>query len=918
VLVTGGSGFIGSHVVDKLIDAGHEPVIFDLEPSPYHPSEQVRAVSGDVTDTGALSRAFSGCDAIIHLAAVADVGVVEAEPGKAEQINVRGVMAVLEAARLTGVKRVIYGSTIWVYSDCPETAVDEETETPPPRHPYTATKLAGEIYCQSYAQFFDLEPTILRFGIPYGPRARGATVLSAFVRRAMAGEALTIAGSGEQSRRFVYVEDLADGIVRALRPEAANRVYNLAGSEEISILQVAETVRDAVGGTELVHVPSRAGDFGGKEVSSDRAARELGWAPVTPFSEGAHLYLDWYRRRSDEPSEHGHRAAENGHRPAPANAADWEEKPTGRRVLIVSADIGEGHDGPARAIAAEIEEEEPEAQVTIVDGLAEMGRFITWVLRDGSWVAFNWVPWAFEVQYFLLTRFPPTRWFVARLGYLLSRRRLLKMIHRRRPDLLISTYPGTTELFGELRTRGRLDIPTVSAITDLAGLRFWAHPGIDMHTVIHRESIEEVEALAGPDSATWARPPTSPAFFEPADTGEARRSLGLPEEGPVILVSGGGWGVGDLTGAIEAALERNPGAVVCIAGRNERVRSRIVRRFAEEPRLRVVGFTDRMSDYLAASDVLVHSTAGLTVLEALIRGCRVVSFGFKVGHIRVNDRAYQRFGLARTARSREELAQALTEAIAEPRRPDLSYAALPSVATVARTTSRRAEPLASWRLRLTRFATATVATVALLAWVLGTDEPYKVLASPLDIRPTTGFAALGPDVGLLVRAPAGRIPRFSQQLHKGGAAASFAVESRPSAATRAQLRRFGDSALPALASGGPVHWMGTKKDLKRTASQFGLDGHFLFAPPADGFTLGEYLLAHTAGAIPVAGAVKYSGGSLGRVAPGQVVEATLNDGETAPGRALRSLVFQINSRGLRAVPVETLWRRSSNQARDGG
>jgi UDP-glucose 4-epimerase len=139
VLVTGGSGFIGSHVVDKLIGAGHEPVIFDLEPSPYHPSEQVRAVSGDVTDTGALSRAFSGCDAIIHLAAVADVGVVEAEPGKAEQINARGVMAVLEAARLTGVKRVIYGSTIWVYSDCPETAVDEETETPPPRHPYTAT-----------------------------------------------------------------------------------------------------------------------------------------------------------------------------------------------------------------------------------------------------------------------------------------------------------------------------------------------------------------------------------------------------------------------------------------------------------------------------------------------------------------------------------------------------------------------------------------------------------------------------------------------------------------------------------------------------------------------------------------------------------------------------------------------------------
>ena len=331
----------------------------------------------------------------------------------------------------------------------------------------------------------------------------------------------------------------------------------------------------------------------------------------------------------------------------------------------------------------------------------------------------------------------------------------------------------------------------------------------------------------------------------------------------------------------------------------------------------MVGFTDRMSDYLAASDVLVHSTAGLTVLEALIRGCRVVSFGFKVGHIRVNDRAYQRFGLARTARSREELAQALTEAIAEPRRPDLSYAALPSVATVARTTSRRAEPLASWRLRLTRFATVTAVTVALLAWVLGSDAPYNVLARPLHARPMTSFPVLGPDVGLLVRAPAGRIPRFSQQLHRVGAAASFAIESRPSAATRAQLQRFGNTALPALASGGPVHWVGTKKDLRKTASQFGLDGHFLFAPPQDGFTLGEYLLAHSAGAIPVAGAVQYSGGALGSVAPGQVVEATLTEAAN-PGPALRSLVLQISSRGLRAVPVETLWRRGGNQARDGG
>ncbi len=911
VLVTGGSGFIGSHVLDKLLAAGHEPVNFDLRPSPYHDGE-VRTKIGDVTDTGALSHALSGCDAIIHLAAVADVGIVEAEPAKAEQINARGVAAVLEAARLTGVKRVIYGSTIWVYSDCPETVVDEETETPPPRHPYTATKLAGEIYCQSYARFYDLEPTILRFGIPYGPRARGATVLSAFVRRAMAGEALTIAGSGEQSRRFVYVEDLADGIVRALAPRAANRVYNLAGSEEISILQVAETVRDAIGGTELVHVPSRAGDFGGKEVSSDRAAAELGWAPVTPFSEGARLYLDWYRREG----ENGHRPHQNGHRPVPA-AADWEERPTGRRVLIVSADIGEGHDGPARAIAAELEEEQPEAQVAIVDGLAEMGRFITWILRDGSWVAFNWIPWAFEVQYFLLTRFAPTRWLTSRLGYLLCRRRLLRMIRRRRPDLLISTYPGSTELLGELRRRGRLDVPVISAITDLAGLRFWAHPGVDMHTVIHEESIEEVEAIAGPGSVTWARPPTSPAFFQPADSGEARRSLGLPEQGSVILVSGGGWGVGDLAGAIDAALERKPGAVVCIAGRNERVRSRIVKRFAGEPRLRVVGFTDRMSDYLAASDVLVHSTAGLTVLEALIRGCRVVSFGFKVGHIRLNDTAYERFGLARTARSHKQLGAALDEALAEPRRPDLSYAGLPTVAAVALGNRRHAPAVPRWRLNLARVATTGVVSLAFLIWLLGTDMSYRVIAAPLDLGPTTGFRAAGPDVGLMIRAPGGEVGRLSHLLRVRHAGASFVTTGPPSPALRRRLHRYADDEIPGLRAGGPAHWVQTRRDLTGMASRFGYSGQFLFAPPEDGFTLGEYLLAHTAGAVPVAGAVKYTGGALGRVAPGQLVEARLSDDGVRPAPALRSLVLQLENRGLSPVSVTRLWSRRGEQGGHG-
>src|SRR3954452_21158506 len=297
VLITGGSGFIGSHVVDVLRARGHMPVNFDRVPSTHHERGTVETILGDATDTPVVADAMKGCDAVIHLAAMADVNDVQKDPEGAERANARATLAVLEAARQAGVKRVVYGSTIWVYSDCPETAVDEETRPEAPGHLYTATKLAGEHYCRSYAELYGIEYTILRFGIPYGPRARGATVLAAFVNKALSGEPLTVAGDGSQGRRFVYVEDLADAVERALAPVAVNRVYNLAGSETTTILEIAQAVRDLVGDAEIVHTEARSGDFGGKEVSSARALEELGWSPATPFCEGARRYVDWRRER---------------------------------------------------------------------------------------------------------------------------------------------------------------------------------------------------------------------------------------------------------------------------------------------------------------------------------------------------------------------------------------------------------------------------------------------------------------------------------------------------------------------------------------------------------------------------------------------------------------------------------------------
>jgi UDP-glucose 4-epimerase len=293
VLVTGGAGFIGSHVVDRLVATGITPRIFDVRPSAHHPAGEVDAVRGDLLDREALQKAMRGCDAVVHLAAAADVDDVAQRPAEAEAVNARGTLNVLEAARGAGVAQVVYASTIWVYGSATG-AVDEDHAVELPDHLYTATKLAGEMYCRSYAALYGLECTVLRFGIPYGPRARPAGVIPIFVRKALAGEPLTIAGEGLQSRRFVYVEDLAEGVVRSLVPLAIGRTYNLVGEESVTVRGIADTVRDLVGDVDIVHTPARTADFAGAEVSGARAAAELGWRPVTSFGEGARRYFEWH------------------------------------------------------------------------------------------------------------------------------------------------------------------------------------------------------------------------------------------------------------------------------------------------------------------------------------------------------------------------------------------------------------------------------------------------------------------------------------------------------------------------------------------------------------------------------------------------------------------------------------------------
>ena len=896
VLVTGGSGFIGSHVVDKLRARGHDPVIYDLRPSPWHEQGSVDTVLGSITDREALERALHSCDAVAHLAAVADVNDVHASPEDAERVNARGTVAVLEAARRAGVKRIVYASTIWVYSDCEPEDVDEETLLPLPSHLYTSTKLAGELYCKAYQELYGIDYTILRFGIPYGPRAREAAVIPAFVNKALKGEPLTLAGDGSQSRKFVYVEDLADGVALGLEDIAVNRVYNLASDETVTIKQIAETIKERMGEVEIVHTPARPGDFGGKIVSSERAARELGWTAATPFSDGVNNYIDWRREQASA------QAAQVQAAVIPAGEPDAESKP--RQVLIISADIGEGHDLPARAVAREFRDEDPDAQVSIVNGLPAMGPVLTKVLRENSAFMFAWLPWLFDFQYTLFMKFAPTRWLARKLLVVLGSRGLMRMIRAHDPDLIVSTYPGVTAVLGELRRKRRLNVPCYSSITDLAGLQFWAHPGIDLHFITHPESAEEVEEIAGPGSVRWAKPPTSPAFLAARSRVDARRALALPADGRVIAISGGGWGVGDLAGATGAALEFEDATVLCLCGRNDRLREKVAARFADEPRLRIMGFTDRMGDVLAAADVLVHSSAGLTVLEAIIRGCPVVSYGFGYGHVRASNAALERFKLAQVAHDKHELRPKIEHALELHPEPDGRFARRPPTAALILSDTRRVIPLPAWRVRTVRAATATIAAVALAGWTLTTGASYSLVSDFAHIRPVTAVPTARAQVGVLVDTPVSQIPAVASLLSRYGIHASFSVATT-SSPVEESVFDDGDQPMPRLPNSGLVRWLGARHELHQLTGPLGDTHHFLYA--SSGPSLGQWLVAHGAGGLLVAGAVRLqdSDDSLGSLHPGEVVEFSVGSaGQLAT--LIGKLVDGLHEDHLAAVPVGRL------------
>jgi len=288
VLVTGGSGFIGSHIVDKLVERGYDVRVFDKQK--IH-RDDVEWCKGDVLNDEEVLEACKDVEAVFHLAAVADVNLALFHPELCFRVNEVGTLNVLKAAIAREVNRVILASTTWVYGRTAGKA-DENTPIPLPEHIYTKTKIGQEQLVVAWDKHYGLPYTILRYGIPYGPRMRSNMAIAIFVEKVMKKETITIFGDGNQGRCFIYVEDLADGNIAALKDSGKNEIFNIAGSEFISMNHVIKVLREILGEVKVGHAPARQHDFKGLVVSIEKARKLLGWEPKTPLKEGIRKYIE--------------------------------------------------------------------------------------------------------------------------------------------------------------------------------------------------------------------------------------------------------------------------------------------------------------------------------------------------------------------------------------------------------------------------------------------------------------------------------------------------------------------------------------------------------------------------------------------------------------------------------------------------
>ncbi|MDJ0520595.1 MAG: SDR family oxidoreductase [Planctomycetota bacterium] len=309
VCVTGGAGFVGSHLVDRLLSDGHDVVVIDdLSTGSVEnlagAFDHIEFVEADIRDVARLDDAVAGCEVVFHQAALAAVARSVERPFDVHDVNVTGTLGVLMAARAAGVRRVVFASSSSVYGDTP--TLPKITSMPTsPRSPYAAGKAAAEGYLEAFHASFGLETVALRYFNVYGPRqsprSQYAAVIPLFIDAMRAGRAPTILGDGEQTRDFTYVADVVDANVRAATAEGApGMVMNVGCGERISIRELARVIAHELGFTgDIHHAPARTGDVRDSLACIERTCGVLGWQPTVALHEGIRLIL----AHGDAPAE---------------------------------------------------------------------------------------------------------------------------------------------------------------------------------------------------------------------------------------------------------------------------------------------------------------------------------------------------------------------------------------------------------------------------------------------------------------------------------------------------------------------------------------------------------------------------------------------------------------------------------------
>lgn len=251
ILVTGGSGFLGSHVADALTKVGHDVVIFDRQPSRFA-DERQKVITGDISDAKAVADAVAGCNVVYHMAALADINEAMNNPAETVRVNVMGTLNVLEAARHADVSRVVLASSIYVYSSQGSF--------------YRTSKQASELLVQDYQERFGLPFTILRFGSLYGPRASETNTVHRLISEALTWKRMTYGGTGDEVREYIHVADAAAGSVDILAPEFNGEIIHLTGRERIKTREMLEMIREIAGGD--VSVETGNGSIAGHYVQT--------------------------------------------------------------------------------------------------------------------------------------------------------------------------------------------------------------------------------------------------------------------------------------------------------------------------------------------------------------------------------------------------------------------------------------------------------------------------------------------------------------------------------------------------------------------------------------------------------------------------------------------------------------------------